>query len=272
MQNKKPKKIPKFYLKDRLFNRGKVEKIAEELAVGFKFFKKDFAKQKFTEDVLEKFPELELKQRIFHITETLYKYFKIANLDYLESLEIILKALPNELDDSLSDGDFGDFIYSPYGEYVAKYGLEKKYLKNSLNTLEEITKRFSVEFPIRDFWNTHEKEVFDKFLKWSKSKNYHVRRLASEGARPRLPWGKKINLHYLQTEKILDNLFLDKTRYVTRSVANHLNDISKIDKDFVLRKLIEWEKENTIHKMQTEKEMEFIKKHATRTLRKKENL
>jgi 3-methyladenine DNA glycosylase AlkC len=107
--------------------------------------------------------------------------------------------------------------------------------------LEEITKRFSAEYPIRAFWKTFEEETFEKFVEWSKSPYYHVRRLASEGSRPRLPWGKKILLHYTRTEVFLDVLFTDTARYVTRSVANHLNDISKIDPEFVMRKLDAWE-------------------------------
>jgi 3-methyladenine DNA glycosylase AlkC len=44
-----------------------------------------------------------------------------------------------------------------------------------------------------------------------------------------------------------------------------LNDISKIDPEFVLRKLDKWESSEK----QERKEMEFIRKHATRTMRKK---
>ncbi len=254
------KKKPKFYLKDILFNREKVNKIANEieLAINNRF---DFNKDNFINDIIKEFQKLELKERIYHIRDTLYKYLPS---DYLLAIEIIKSALPEELNNNLTDGDYGDFIYAPYSEYISKYGIDKKYLNKSLTMLEEITKRFSVEYAIRDFWNNYENETYDKFIKWSKSKNYHVRRLASEGSRMRLPWGKKINLDYRKTEKILDNLFYDKTRYVTRSVANHLNDISKIDKDYVLRKLEEWKNSNK----QNIKEMEFIIKHATRSIRK----
>lgn len=258
---KKVKKIPKFYLKDQLFNRQKVEKLAGEIFAVYT----DFKKEAFVEDTMRKFPELELKERMHHITQMLWKYLP---KDYKKAISIIQKALPPELDNHKKDGDFWDFIYAPYGEFIAKYGLEAPYLSQSLLMLEDITKRFSAEYAIRDFWNTFEKEVHKKFLEWSKSEYYHVRRLASEGSRPRLPWGKKIQLHYKKTEKILDNLFHDTTRYVTRSVANHLNDISKIDPDFVLKKLEQWEKS----KKQHPKEMEFIKRHATRTLRKKKKI
>ncbi|MEN9881016.1 MAG: hypothetical protein RLZZ308_199 [Candidatus Parcubacteria bacterium] len=246
-------KEKKFLLKDILFTREKVERLAYEI---FSVYA-PFDKESFVEAVVEKFPELELKQRIVHITVMLH--------EYLEALAILVQALPPELDTTRTDGDYGDFVYASYAEYVARYGLEKKYIKESLYALEEITKRFSAEFAIREFWNTHEESVYVYFLQWSKSNNYHVRRLASEGSRPRLPWGKNIQLDYKKTEQFLDILFSDRTRYVTRSVANHLNDISKFDPDFVLRKLSQWEASNKQHK----KEMDFIKKHATRTLRKR---
>ncbi len=254
---KKTKKQPKFYLKDRLFNRAKVEKLASEIAHVYD----EFDKVEFIENVIREFPNLELKGRIHHITEMLRVHLPE---DYREAIQIIRRALPAELDNTLTDGDYGDFIYAPYGEYVAKYGLDKKHLTESLAMLSEITRRFSAEYAIRDFINSHEDEVYSRLRDWSQSEHYHVRRLASEGSRPRLPWGKKINLHYTKSALILDNLYYDKTRYVTRSVANHLNDISKIDGVYVLAKLDEWEASGK-HNI---KEMQFIRSHATRTLRK----
>jgi 3-methyladenine DNA glycosylase AlkC len=248
-------------LKDIYFNHNKIDKLADEILLVYK----DFDSVNFIKETVSEFPRLELKQRIFHITNMLYKYLPT---NYLEAIKIIEKALPKELNNDLSDGDYGDFIYAPYSEYVALYGLEKRYLKESLQLLEKITKRFSAEFAIRHFWNNHQKITYKHFLKWSKNKNYHVRRLASEGSRPRLPWGKNISLDYRETEIFLDNLFYDKTRYVTRSVANHLNDISKFDPDFVLQKLSAWERS---HK-QNKKEMTYIRKHATRTLRKRKTI
>lgn len=242
------KKIPKFYLKDRLFNPEKVSKLASEIASAYI----RFDASGFQEDVIARFGELELKERITHITEMLARYLPT---DYLEATDIILRALPLELDNTKTDGDYGDFIYAPYGEFIERYGSRREHLHHSLDMLEEITRRFSAEYPIRHFWNTYEDAVYEKNLTWAESPYYHVRRLASEGSRPRLPWGKKIGLHYSRAEIFLDELFSDRTRYVTRSVANHLNDISKVDPDFVLRKLSEWEKSSK----QTPKEMDFIR-------------
>ena len=97
----------------------------------------------------------------------------------------------------------------------------------------------------------------------SKSKNYHHRRLSSEGSRQKLPWAVNINLDYKNTIEILDNLHSDKSRYVTRSVANHLNDISKIDPDLVLDTLQRWKSTNL------SEDIDYIISHSTRTLIKK---
>jgi 3-methyladenine DNA glycosylase AlkC len=116
-----------------------------------------------------------------------------------------------------------------------------------------------MEDAIRTFLNEFEIETMEKILLWSKSQNYHIRRLTSEGTRPKLPWAKKIKLDYKKGIIILDNLYNDKTRYVTRSVANHLNDISKINPDFVIETLKKWE-----NNANNKKEFEYIKKHALR--------
>ncbi|MEA1879142.1 MAG: hypothetical protein U9N11_00635, partial [Campylobacterota bacterium] len=88
-----------------------------------------------------------------------------------------------------------------------------------------------------------------------------------EGLRPKLPWGKKLTIDYLLPLKHLELLYSDKTRYVTRSVANHLNDIAKIDAPLVIETLQRWEKS----KKQESKEMAFIVSHALRTLVKQGN-
>jgi len=103
-----------------------------------------------------------------------------------------------------------------------------------------MTKRFSVEFSIRDFINAYPTKTLAMLEKCALSDNYHERRLASEGLRPKLPWAKKLTLDYKKPIAHLDRLFYDSTRYVTRSVANHLNDISKIDAPLVIVTLKRW--------------------------------
>lgn len=265
----------KFSLKDALFNKNKLEKIANEIKIVYK----DFDKDNFIKDNLKDFPKLELKARIICIREKLYKYLVLENKNkkindninesdkIKTAINILLKSLPAELDTNKTDDDFGDYIYAPYNDFVAHYGLQINDIDFSLNALKEMTKRFSAEDAIRYFLNYDKEKTLKTLLKWSLDKNYHVRRLASEGTRPSLPWSLKININYKYTENILDNLYKDKTRYVVRSVANHLNDISKIDDNFVINKLKAWKKEN---KQNTE-EMNYIIKHSLRTLIKNGN-
>ena len=131
-----------------------------------------------------------------------------------------------------------------------------------LDLLEELTQRFSMEWAIRPFLLQAPEVTLERMTLWSKSENYHVRRLATEGSRPRLPWGLAVNLPLEAPMDILDRLHADKTRYVTRSVANHLNDIAKKDPELVVEKLTEWQG----LKQQSEKELSWITAHALRGL------
>ena len=282
----------KFSLKDHLYNRGKVKIIAESI---YKV-NKAFQKEVFTEECVAGFKNRELKERMDWTTECLYKYLGDGigiknstkcnvNINlYKNKMNILLASLPAPLDENKTDDDFGDYIYASYNNFVNVYGMEKKDFKYSINAIKELTKRFSCEYTIRYFINKYSKETMIELYKMSKDKNYHIRRLASEGSRPRLPWGTKVNIDIYSTEKILDCLYNDKTRYVVRSVANHLNDIAKIDKMFVINKLKGW-RENKInhkinHKINTSltptlskgeevnvnQEMEYLIKHSLRNL------
>jgi 3-methyladenine DNA glycosylase AlkC len=223
----------KFSLKDELFNPRKVHQIASEIKEAYA----SFEQEAFEKEVVDKFHELELKERIAHIRDMFAKY--LPN-DYVDATNILIKALPPELDPKKTDDDFGEFIYAPYGDFVVTFGCTKEHLDFSLQALREMTKRFTVEYAIRDFINEFPTQSFEMLKACSLSENYHERRLASEGCRPKLPWGKKLNTEYTKPISILDNLYMDRTRFVTRSVANHLNDIAKVDATLVLDTLKRW--------------------------------
>ena len=254
------KSKPSFSLKEQLFNKDKVNYLANLIKAAYP----EFEQKAFSEDVLKEFPKLELKERINNIAENLAKYLPNS---YPNALAIILQSLPPELDKSKTDNDFGDFIFAPLSLFVAKYGCEEQYLDISLNALKEITKRFSAEYAIRFFINKYPERSLEFLEGCCNSKNYHVRRLASEGSRPKLPWAQKLLIDYHQPLTILDKLFSDNTRYVSRSVANHLNDLAKLEPKLVIDTLKRWRQSNK----QTTKEMEFISKHALRTLIKQGN-
>jgi len=245
----------KFSLKDSLFNRHKIEKIAAELHAVCP----DFDGAGFVAQTVAKFPELELKARIVWIAEMLACFLPA---DFRQATTLLLAALPPACDPSLRDDDFGDFIYAPYSEYIVRHGCTREDLNFSLQALKTITTRFSAEDAIRYFINTFPTETMAEITNWARDDHYHVRRLASEGTRPKLPWSQKIVLMPGAAGPVLDLLFSDKTRFVTRSVANHLNDISKTDPDFVLAKLSEWRDSGR----QSDKEMAYIVTHSLRTL------
>ena len=249
-----------FSLKDELFNKAKVEK----LAAGFVVADTNFDAKQFVKDVVRKFPELELKARIGHIADVLEKYL---DSDFEVAAKQIVAALPQPLDPTKTDDDFGDFIYAPLGEYLRRHGCTKKYLKLALQTLQEITQRFSMEDAIRFFINDFPDETFKQLAQWSTDENYHVRRLASEGTRPLLPWSGRLTTTIDRPIAILDTLHGDPTRYVTRSVANHLNDIAKIEPDLVIKTLKRWHKVS----QQDATELAWMTKHALRTLVKQGN-
>jgi 3-methyladenine DNA glycosylase AlkC len=249
-----------FSLKDLLFNDKKVKLLASEIKAVYP----EFASHIFTRELLKGFKEQELMERIRAIRDALREYLP---KEYSAAIAIILEALPPPLDDRKTDNDFGDFIYAPYSYFVATYGCTQKHVNLSLEALAEITKRFSAEGALRDFLNAFPKETLTAVDKWSRDKNYHVRRLASEGTRPNLPWAKKINTDPKLMVEVLTRLHQDKTRYVVRSVANHVNDLTKINPRVALSLLKSWKKAKT----QTAKELDYLIRHALRSLIKEGN-
>ena len=216
-----------FSLKDQLFNREKVE----YLAGLFRAADRRFDASGFVATTMSQLNQLELKERITHIATVLEDYL---GSDFRIAAEQIVAALPRPLDPNCTDNDFGDFIIAPLGQFVVRNGLEAKHLRLSLKTLKAITMRFSMEDAIRAFINAHPTTTLKELERWSTDSNYHVRRLVSEGTRPLLPWSGRLSIDRSAPLRLLDTLHADPTRYVTRSVANHLNDLSKQDAQLVL--------------------------------------
>ena len=245
----------RFSLKDHLFNPSKVAFLARSIVNVYPAF----AQEKFQKEVVQAFPQLELKERIAHIRQCLRRFLPA---DYQEATTVLLQALPAPLNEELTDNDFGDFIYAPFSDFVANYGCSLEHLTFSLEAIKEITKRFSAEYAIRFFINAFPEETMATLLQWANDSNYHVRRLCSEGSRPKLPWAQKIHTSANDALPILHLLYADNTRFVTRSVANHLNDIAKIEPELVLETLKNWQASGR----QSEAEMSFITRHSLRTL------
>ncbi len=215
-----------------------------------------FPAEKFVNDALNGLGQMELKQRVLHLIEILHRYLPV---DFTETAEILFRVREN-WDEEDEDDPLSGFAAWPLIDYVGVYGLEHP--EKSLNLLKHLTSMFSAEFSIRPFFIQNPKLTEKILLKWCRDKDEHVRRLVSEGSRPRLPWGIRLQQYCEEPKSVLnllERLKSDKSEYVRRSVANNMNDISKDHPDLVLKVCRNWLKEGT-------EETEWIVRHATRSL------
>lgn len=212
----------------------------------------DFDPDRFVQMVLgDDWDAMELKQRMRHISECLR-----ATLpeDYLKSLAILRKVAP---------GTTG-FDAMLFPDFVECYGLE--YWEDSMAALKEFTRLCSSEFAIRPFIAQEQEKTLAKMLEWAEDPDWNVRRLASEGCRPRLPWA--MNLPRLKKDPapilpILEKLKEDESENVRKSVANNLNDISKDNPDIAFDVFERWRGKS--------ERVDWVIKHACRTLLKAGN-
>ncbi|MDG3086298.1 DNA alkylation repair protein [Vibrio hannami] len=223
---------------------------------------RSFDKKGFINTVNASLESLELKQRSDLICTQL-KVF-LPN-DFKQSGSILLESLGKELDDSaiesgITKEGLAGWVIMPLADYVARNGKEQFGL--SMQLLKEMTKRFSSEFAIRPFLDEQTQETLTYVHDWANDENEHVRRLASEGTRPRLPWGMKLQKFVqdpLPILPILEKLKDDPSEYVRRSVANNLNDISKDHPELVTEIAENW-------LVKASKERQKLVRHACRTL------
>ncbi|MGR9013070.1 MAG: DNA alkylation repair protein [Gammaproteobacteria bacterium] len=155
--------------------------------------------------------------------------------EYASALEILLASLTPPL--IQTDGlGLAVFFYLPHVCFVAEYGLEPEEhggddpFEISMQAQYELTKRFSAEFSMRPFLIRKQERTLSRLIEWTTDPDPHVRRLCSEGTRPRLPWATRIPAFIANPEPvfpILETLKNDQSLYVRRSVANHLGDIAK---------------------------------------------
>lgn len=244
-----------FTLKETLFSNNVIEEMANELNLEIPNFNKD----EFITDVLDSsWKELELKQRMRHITLQLRKQLPA---DFVGAVTFLCNIAKKILAESDKEFHFG---YMSFVDYVEVYGLDD--FDKSINALEILTCLMSAEFAIRPFIIKYPEKAMKQMFAWSNHDDYRVRRLASEGCRPRLPWGialTELKKNPSTVLPILENLKNDSAETVRRSVANNLNDISKDNPDVVLDICEKWFDEN--------KEVNWIIKHALRGLLKKGN-
>lgn len=220
-----------------------------------------FGQQQFVKAVDQQVQSLELKDRVEVISDLLHAHLTNS---YPKNVEILIQILgPENVDET---GMFTNYYWvMPIAKYIEKYGLNDFDL--SLQAIEEITKRNTGEYAIRPYLEHYPTQTLEVMLDWSKSKNFHVRRLSSEGVRPRLPWASQLKL-FMEDPRpilpILDNLKDDPSKYVQKSVGNCLNDILKDNLSIGMNVINKWRFNPT-------KERQWIIKHSIRNLIKQDN-
>ena len=236
--------------------------LVNRIAQHFSYHHKKFDQRTFIQ-ISKKLKDLEMKDRVRLIAQELHR---CLDLEFTEAVQVIRKVLQ---DPKPNLDELKGFDLWPVTEFIHTYGLD--HWEESMQALYLLTQKFTSEFSVRPFIRNQPQKTLKQLQKWSKDPNVHVRRWTSEGSRPRLPWGEKLHLLIDDpslTLPILENLKYDSELYVRKSVANHLNDITKDHPDLVIAILKKWI-EQTPEKHQ--ENISWISQQALRTLIKKGN-
>ncbi len=226
-----------------LYTQELIRSLSESLITEYpKFDSSGFIQFVFNEDWKNK----ALKQRMYHISEALFGFLPS---DYLAAVSI-LKQVSHHFD---------GFQHMFFPGFVELYGLD--HYDISIDALEYFTSNSSSEFAVRPFILKYKGKMMTQMERWAESNNHHVRRLASEGCRPRLPWAMALPCFKQDPTPIipiLERLKDDASDYVRRSVANNINDISKDNPGTVIELVDRWKGKSI--------KMDWVVKHGCRTL------
>lgn len=163
--------------------------------------------------------------------------WRCLDMTQSQALDVLVGILPEPLEGA--DGALnGGYWLWPLGDFVATYTRDEP--EKALDACYELTRRFTAEFAIRPYVAEHQELTVARLREWVQDPCEHVRRLVSEGTRPRLPWAGRISLPLDVVLPLLTELRADSSLYVRRSVANHLNDLCKEDPDRIIELLAEW--------------------------------
>jgi len=230
--------------------------LAEILSDKILLVYKEFPKNDYVSSIKSKCSNLGYTQRIELHADNLYQYLP---RDFETASNILISILGEENENET--GMFSEYYWIlPIGKFVEKYGLN--YFDQSIYAIGEITKRNTGEYAIRPFIRMYPEQIMVRIRQWAKSDNFHLRRLASEGLRPKLPWATKLETFIDNPDpvfSILEILKEDEVMFVKKSVANHLTDWLKVNKEPTVKLLKSWS-------MSDNKNTKWIIKRATRKI------
>ncbi len=214
-----------------------------------------FDQKTFVRSSLDGYDALELMSRGWKIAHQLRRSLPD---DYEKAIEILLASLDRKPERTVAQG-MGGFLFLPHVFFVAEYGLE--HFEISMRAQYVLTQRFTAEFSIRRYLERHQAATLSRLMEWSADSNEDVRRLVSEGTRPRLPWASRLRAFQADPRPVLallERLKDDPSLYVRRSVANNLNDIGKDHPAVLVATAKRWMKNAT-------EQRRWIIRHALRS-------
>lgn len=214
-----------------------------------------FPAEDFLAEALDGYEALELTPRARRIARALRRHLPE---DYEQAIEILVASLGPELETAELRG-MDVFVYLPHVYFVAEFGVE--HFEASMRAQYELTQRFTAEYSIRVFLERYQEQTLARLRDWAVDSNVHVRRLVSEGTRPRLPWAPRLRAFQRDPQpvfELLDLLKDDPELLVRRSVANNLNDIGKDNPEALIATCRRWMREPT-------PERRWLVRHALRS-------
>jgi len=214
-----------------------------------------FDKKTFVDDLTGKLDDKELFARFDCIVDAMEK---CMDVDYSKNVLAFYKILGPELTQPEGMFSQGWWLW-PLSRYIERNGNKDREL--SLDFIKELTTRFTGEYAVRPLLREHPQEVMDELILWTADKNLHIRRLASESVRIRLPWSQKLLVALEEFERytiILTKLKDDPNKFVQKSVGNNLNDLFKEAPEKAELIITHW------NKLKSSQAQEWIIKHARR--------
>jgi 3-methyladenine DNA glycosylase AlkC len=199
-----------------------------------------FDEDAFLADALDGYQALELTPRARQIAQALGRHLP---QDYERAIEILIASLGPKLQAAELTG-IDVFVYPPHVFFIAEFGVD--HFEASMRAQYELTQRFSAEYSIRVFLERYLQQTLGRLHEWAFDSNVHVRRLVSEGTRPRLPWAPRLRAFQDDPRPVLELLELlkdDPDLFVRRSVANNLNDIGKDNPAALIETCRRWMKD-----------------------------
>ncbi len=217
-----------------------------------------FDTRSFVKHVLDGYEALELMQRGAKIADALHAHLPA---DFPAAVDILLASMDHQpvTAKGADKNPITAFLFLPHTVFVAKHGLA--HFEVAMRAQHALTQRFSAEFSIRKYLQQKQRDTLKTLRTWATDPSDHVRRLVSEGTRPRLPWAPRLRAFQQDPRPVLELLELlkdDPSLYVRRSVANNLNDIGKDHPELLFETAARWSKNASENR-------QWIIRHALRS-------